>query len=355
MCGNSAYCWKTMFTGLRFAGTVVTSVPWSTTRPASGVSKPAIIRSVVVLPQPLGPSREKNSPSSISNVTSFTAGAVPKLLLTPASAIATRPLEPMGESNAAKAARITGSQTEPGSVLEPGSRVSNRSTDDASAGQAGLGGDAKCLSGDRQGRVHRSRRRKEAAVHHPQVLDVVGSAPWIEHAPRGVGAGDDRAALVAVHADVELLREDGVVAGSPKEPFRLIEETAVGADAARNARGRDRPGAVDEHTVVRGRQVFGHDEPFDAAVGDAIEHHSRHSPWRCRLHHDALNLPDELERAQRDAVAAVEVPVVDRQGLLEGHVVPTVQVDGDDVGVVVHHEVAPHLVGGVRESTRVLL
>ena len=35
-----------MFTGLRFAGTVVTSVPRSTTRPASGVSKPAIIRSV---------------------------------------------------------------------------------------------------------------------------------------------------------------------------------------------------------------------------------------------------------------------------------------------------------------------
>src|SRR5438876_811634 len=54
MCGNSAYCWNTMFTGRLFAETVVTSFPSSTTRPTSGVSNPAIIRSVVVLPQPDG-------------------------------------------------------------------------------------------------------------------------------------------------------------------------------------------------------------------------------------------------------------------------------------------------------------
>ena len=35
-------------------------------RPLGGSSKPAIIRSVVVLPQPLGPSRVKNSPSAMS-------------------------------------------------------------------------------------------------------------------------------------------------------------------------------------------------------------------------------------------------------------------------------------------------
>src|SRR5438105_6543988 len=88
MCGNSAYCWNTMLTGRRFADVVVTSAPCSTTRPTSGVSKPAIMRSVVVLPQPDGPSIEKNSPSRISSVTSSTAVWLPKRLLTASSAIA---------------------------------------------------------------------------------------------------------------------------------------------------------------------------------------------------------------------------------------------------------------------------
>src|SRR5262245_19348414 len=91
MCGKSAYCWKTMFTGRRFAGTFVTSVPWRTMRPASGSSKPATMRRVVVLPHPLGPSSEKNSPSSISSDTSSTAGSAPKSLLTPTRPIAARP------------------------------------------------------------------------------------------------------------------------------------------------------------------------------------------------------------------------------------------------------------------------
>src|SRR5262245_50635566 len=88
MCGKSAYCWKTRFTGRRFAGTVVTSLPWSTIRPSSGTSKPAIIRSVVVFPQPLGPSIEKNSPSSIVKPIESPAFAVPKCFVTSSSAIA---------------------------------------------------------------------------------------------------------------------------------------------------------------------------------------------------------------------------------------------------------------------------
>jgi phosphoribosylamine--glycine ligase len=51
----------------------VTSPPCSRILPASGVSNPAIIRSVVVLPQPLGPSIEKNSPAWIEKVAPFTA------------------------------------------------------------------------------------------------------------------------------------------------------------------------------------------------------------------------------------------------------------------------------------------
>ena len=51
---------KTMLTSRRFGGTPVTSLPDRRTT-LKGSSKPAIIRMVVVLPQPEGPSREKNS------------------------------------------------------------------------------------------------------------------------------------------------------------------------------------------------------------------------------------------------------------------------------------------------------
>ena len=47
-------------------GTATRSLPSSRIWPAVGCSKPAIIRSVVVLPQPDGPSSEKNSPAAMS-------------------------------------------------------------------------------------------------------------------------------------------------------------------------------------------------------------------------------------------------------------------------------------------------
>ncbi len=46
-------------------------------RPSSGVSKPASIRSSVVLPQPLGPSSAKNSPARISSDSRSTARKLP--------------------------------------------------------------------------------------------------------------------------------------------------------------------------------------------------------------------------------------------------------------------------------------
>src|SRR6186713_3000615 len=48
--------------------------------PEVGNSKPAIIRNVVVLPQPDGPSRQKNSPSATVKVESFTATKSAKAL-----------------------------------------------------------------------------------------------------------------------------------------------------------------------------------------------------------------------------------------------------------------------------------
>lgn len=50
------------------------------TSPLSGERNPAIIRSVVVLPQPEGPSKVTNSPSCISRLTSFSIGWSSKLI-----------------------------------------------------------------------------------------------------------------------------------------------------------------------------------------------------------------------------------------------------------------------------------
>ena len=54
------------------------SWPSSSTRPDVGSSNPAIIRSVVVFPQPDGPSREKNPPAGISRSIESTATNDPK-------------------------------------------------------------------------------------------------------------------------------------------------------------------------------------------------------------------------------------------------------------------------------------
>ena len=73
MCGNSAYCWNTVLTLRLYGGVFDTSSPSRRTRPAVGASNPAIIRRVVVFPQPDGPSIEKNSPRAIEKSASCTA------------------------------------------------------------------------------------------------------------------------------------------------------------------------------------------------------------------------------------------------------------------------------------------
>src|SRR5215212_3381889 len=55
----------------------------SSTCPAVGVSRPATMRSVVVLPQPEGPSRAKNEPAGMVSVRSSTATAAPKAFRRP--------------------------------------------------------------------------------------------------------------------------------------------------------------------------------------------------------------------------------------------------------------------------------
>src|SRR3982751_1252149 len=55
-----------------------TSSPPRKILPEVGSSSPAIMRNVVVLPQPDGPSRQKNSPSSTVKLEDFTAWKAPK-------------------------------------------------------------------------------------------------------------------------------------------------------------------------------------------------------------------------------------------------------------------------------------
>src|SRR3546814_5573401 len=69
MWGHRAYCWKTMDRPRRSGGSTIplllenTAWPFTSISPESGFSSPARHRSVVVFPQPLGPSNETTSRS----------------------------------------------------------------------------------------------------------------------------------------------------------------------------------------------------------------------------------------------------------------------------------------------------
>src|SRR5258706_16147725 len=69
-----------------FGARSVTSTPSILMRPAVGRSKPAIIRRVVVFPQPEGPRNDTNSPRAASRLKSCTAAAArPKRFWIPVS------------------------------------------------------------------------------------------------------------------------------------------------------------------------------------------------------------------------------------------------------------------------------
>src|SRR6478609_8055708 len=80
MWGHTAYDWNTIPISRRRGGTMMPSAGEDTTRPAIriepalGCSRPATQRSVVVLPQPEGPSRTTISPAGTAKLTPSTAG-----------------------------------------------------------------------------------------------------------------------------------------------------------------------------------------------------------------------------------------------------------------------------------------
>src|SRR4029079_19288043 len=77
MFGKRAYDWKTIPTLRWFGDVLVMSLPSTVIVPEVGFSKPAIIRSVVVLPQPEGPRNDTNSPRATSRLKSATAATPP--------------------------------------------------------------------------------------------------------------------------------------------------------------------------------------------------------------------------------------------------------------------------------------
>ena len=83
MCGQIAYDWKTIESSRRSAGMFTagedenTALPPMRISPDVGRSSPAIARSVVVLPQPDGPSSVRCSPAPTVKLTPRTATTVP--------------------------------------------------------------------------------------------------------------------------------------------------------------------------------------------------------------------------------------------------------------------------------------
>src|SRR5580698_8665224 len=79
-----------MPTSRRAGGRTVTSVPPIRMRPELGISSPAIILRIVVLPQPEGPSSTMNSPSVIARSIRFSASKVANRLVTPSMIISAK-------------------------------------------------------------------------------------------------------------------------------------------------------------------------------------------------------------------------------------------------------------------------
>src|SRR5437773_5033224 len=107
--GNSAYCWNTTPMLRLWAGVSVMSSPPTRISPLVGSSKPAIIRKVVVLPEPLGPSRVRSIPLSILNDRSSTTRVAPNALTSPrTSSVAARIRKPPARPGIPARSCITG-------------------------------------------------------------------------------------------------------------------------------------------------------------------------------------------------------------------------------------------------------
>src|SRR6266852_2496133 len=95
--------------------------PPTWTSPASGFSRPATGRRVVVLPQPLGPSSVTSEPAGTSKSIASTAGVLPNALESPVTQmsfmVATRAASSLRSLSAPAALAPGGTGREPGDVV----------------------------------------------------------------------------------------------------------------------------------------------------------------------------------------------------------------------------------------------
>src|SRR5882724_6094712 len=252
MCGKSAYDWKTSPRLRRWTASRVMSSPASTTCPASGSTRPAIILRRVDFPQPEGPRRERNSPEAASSETSSTATTFPNDLRS-------------RRTVSAGAAALT-AEDAPGSTrdLAP-----------------------PALRPLRELPRHQIGVREEHALHQGAVGHELGQVGRELHLPVG-GTGE----LRLPEAELALGRQE------PRDV--LLGEIALGARLEHRDRGHDPDGALrrigggHRHPLERGR-------PGPVRVPDrerdvpALE--QRDDLVRLRVHHldVGLELLDRLE------------------------------------------------------------
>src|SRR5690348_6103709 len=124
---------------------------------------------------------------------------------------------------------------------------------------------------DRERRIHRTARRKEAPVHDVQVVHVVCLAVHVERGRRRIVAEPDRAVLMShtgernalaeeqasrEDADVTVLAVDRARALTLEQLMHLPAEPAVALLVVRRIREHDVAAAVDRDAIARVRQVL---------------------------------------------------------------------------------------------------
>src|ERR1700687_5356056 len=221
----------------RWGGRSVMSSSATRICPASGSSNPAIMRRVVVFPEPLGPSRVSSAPPSTRNDTSLTTRAPPNALESPrASREAPWILSPPSATIPTLAAQQALRVDPPAQDVEL--VVIGRAGDRHPVGHQQLEAGPRLHLVHRDPRMNRSEAQPLARlleVEHRQRGDAVARpAPGKPEAPAGV-----RAALTPAHRAHE-------VAAGDEDPRGVLVDEQVEAPHVGGVGGRgDRAGPAE--------------------------------------------------------------------------------------------------------------
>src|SRR5262245_47384084 len=204
MCGKSAYDWKTVLTFRLCGGSLSTRWPWIQIVPCVGATKPPTRFSVVVLPHPEGPRRQKNSPSEISRSVGWRATWFPYFLETPRSSI------PCASSPSGRARGTSTGSTATGSAIptEPERYHRSRPALDPCSRRPPPGGEEHLRQHvDVEARLFRRRAARLAFGHAPmEVVELAGETLAVELRDSDVVG---RAVPLAAAVDGRVLLEPG--------------------------------------------------------------------------------------------------------------------------------------------------